>query len=280
MIALKVLNNNCVVSKDDGKEVILMGSGLGFGLRKGDTLDIKKIQKVFRLERSILSKFQNVIKEIPSKYIMATDKAITYIKENVDCKINDSIYITLSDHIWISSDRIKRSEKFDNILLVNVKALYHKEYEVALHVTKILKEFLDVDFDEAEADFITLHIINASINGEMTNIHKITRIVSKISDYVVSKLSIDLSVDGIVFDRFLVHCRFLIQKIISGQKTKEQFSSFIHRLILKDSESGTKEKECIDGIVEIVKNECNYTISGDEKLFLYIHIAKLETHRK
>ncbi|MDR2975937.1 MAG: PRD domain-containing protein [Streptococcaceae bacterium] len=285
MIISKVLNNNCVVSRDENdKEVILMGSGLAFGLKKGDFLDRKRVQKVFRLEHSVLSKFQNVVKDIPAQYILAADKVIAYIKAKTEAEISDSIYITLTDHIWASSERIKKGIKFDNVLLINVRGLYRKEYEVALIVTKMLKDYLKLDFDESETDFITLHIINAQMESEMTHIHKITKIVSDISEYVIELLQINPNADRISFDRFLVHCRFLIQKVVTGKehepKTEEPISKFIKRFMFKEYPESESLRGCVDGIARIIKNECHYLINEDERLFLYIHVARLEMREK
>lgn len=282
MTVSKVLNNNCIISRDtNGKEIILMGPGLGFGIKKGDPVASDKIRKVFRLERSVSSKFQNVIKDIPTRYIFAADKVITYIKANTDIKISDTIYVTLTDHIWVAAERIKKKDKFDDILLVNVKGLYRKEYEIALHAAEILTESLGIPFDEAEANFITLHIINAEMDCEMTYVHKITRIVAAIGDYVEKTLEVDTENNSIAFDRFLVHCRFLIQKVVTGKKPEDlQFSGFIKKLIFKGGEKNDRLQRCVDGIVDLIKAECNYEINEDEQFFLYIHLAKLEMHKK
>ena len=49
MKILKVINNNVVSACDDkGKEIVVMGKGLGFGKKNGDILDESKIEKSFR----------------------------------------------------------------------------------------------------------------------------------------------------------------------------------------------------------------------------------------
>ena len=48
MIIQKVINNNVVSTFDsNGKEVILMGKGIGFRKKTGDELDKTKIEKIF-----------------------------------------------------------------------------------------------------------------------------------------------------------------------------------------------------------------------------------------
>lgn len=53
MIIQKVINNNVVSTFDsNGKEVILMGKGIGFRKKTGDELDKTKIEKIFTLDLS------------------------------------------------------------------------------------------------------------------------------------------------------------------------------------------------------------------------------------
>ena len=47
----KIINNNIVSALDaDGKEVIVMGRGLGFGMKAGREIPQAKIEKIFRLD--------------------------------------------------------------------------------------------------------------------------------------------------------------------------------------------------------------------------------------
>lgn len=48
MEIVKVFNNNAsLVLNDNHQEEVVMGSGIGFGLKPGDTVDQKKIEKRF-----------------------------------------------------------------------------------------------------------------------------------------------------------------------------------------------------------------------------------------
>ena len=53
MVVHKVLNNNIVSSLDErGREVLLVGRGLGWQAKPGETVDRKKIDKIFRMDTS------------------------------------------------------------------------------------------------------------------------------------------------------------------------------------------------------------------------------------
>lgn len=75
MIIQKVINNNVVSTFDsNGKEVILMGKGIGFRKKTGDELDKTKIEKIFTLDLSGKSSFvQEVMAIIQEFYEIVLD---------------------------------------------------------------------------------------------------------------------------------------------------------------------------------------------------------------
>ena len=55
----KIINNNVISTHDeDGREVVVMGRGVGFKAREGMMVDESKVEKIFRLEsQTSLDKF-------------------------------------------------------------------------------------------------------------------------------------------------------------------------------------------------------------------------------
>ena len=69
MIIQKVINNNVVSTFDsNGKEVILMGKGIGFRKKTGDELDKTKIEKIFTLDLSGKSSFVQEVMAIIQEF--------------------------------------------------------------------------------------------------------------------------------------------------------------------------------------------------------------------
>lgn len=137
-IAKRVYNNNVVLSENKrGEEVIFVGKGLAYGLSKGDTIDLEKAEKTFELSRESNQKFIDLIKDVSPEDILLCERVITYIKEQSNKEIDDSIYVTLTDHIINMIDRIRMGIDFDSAILLNIKSLYKQEYYIALQVVKI-----------------------------------------------------------------------------------------------------------------------------------------------
>ena len=277
MIATKIFNNNSIVSMNDkGEEIILVGGGIGFGIRKNDEIDERKIEKVFCLEKETNYKFQSIVRNTPLQYILAADQIITYIKKNSSKKINDFIYVTLTDHIYTTIERVKNHIEFDQVLLTNVKNLYHEEYILGLDALKVLQSRLHINIPDSEANFIALHIINAEMNCSMPMIYEITSTIAEIAHYVSETLHTEQNT--ISFDRFMTHCRFLIQRIFN--KNEDEVNNALFENILTDIEKAhTEELNCVEHIMDIIKEKCQYEINEDEKMYLMIHLIRLKNSK-
>ena len=80
MKVLKTFNNNIALVEDSFRqEMILMGKGIAFGLKKGDSIDSSKIEKKFVFDtRELNDKFTALFNQVPVKYIELSSNIIDY----------------------------------------------------------------------------------------------------------------------------------------------------------------------------------------------------------
>ena len=119
MLIEKIINNNIVSAVDSkGREVVVMGRGLGFGMKPGRQIQENKIEKVFRIKSQTLAEqFKDLLADMPLEHVKVSSDIITYAKENLKLKLNQSIYVTLTDHINFAIERFKERMVFTNPLL-------------------------------------------------------------------------------------------------------------------------------------------------------------------
>ena len=79
-------------------------------------------------------------------------------------KLNDTIYISLSDHIYTAIQRFLEGITITNSMLWDIKRFYELEFGLALKALNIIKERFQVELPEDEAAFIALHIVNAEMD--------------------------------------------------------------------------------------------------------------------
>ena len=79
MLIEKIINNNIVSAVDSkGREVVVMGRGLGFGMKPGRQIQENKIEKVFRIKSQTLAEHLCERKsevKAQSEYICDTDRS-------------------------------------------------------------------------------------------------------------------------------------------------------------------------------------------------------------
>ena len=270
----KTYNNNiAMVVNEKGEDVILVGKGIVFGLKKGDDIPVEKAEKKFELKGEAKHKFEKIIEETPLDYILVSEKIIAYIKEHSDKKLDDGIYVTLTDHIANTIERIRMGIDFDMTMLLNVKSLYREEYKLALHTIEIMREAFDLKIEDSEANFITLHIVNAEFKSNMMQIYTITTILDKINEIVKHHFQINTQ-DNYDYDRFTTHCRFFVQRVVNKEYL-EQRLPVNKEIFLLMKEQSPKQYACINDIAAMLKKQYNYIVNEDEKLYLLIHLNKL-----
>ena len=78
----EIINNNLIRTFDNnGKEILLMGCGLGFQKKIRDTIDRSKIEKIYAIEnKNDSNKLMNLLSEIPLEYIQVSNEIISYAK--------------------------------------------------------------------------------------------------------------------------------------------------------------------------------------------------------
>lgn len=273
MKAKRVYNNNVVLSQNrKGKELILVGRGLAYGLNKGDIIDESKVEKRFELKDNVTHKFKELIQDVPIDDILICEEVISYIKKNTEKEVDDSIYVTLTDHIVNMVDRIRKGIDFDSAILLNISYLYKDEYKIALRVVKILSEKYDLKIDKSEANFITLHIVNAESNSNMMEMYEITSIIDEILSIV--NRNFEINYDDFAYDRFITHCRFFVQRVVNKEYLDVDKTKY-ERMFLMMKSLYKEQYNCVDEISNFIETKYSYHLEDDEKMYLLLHLVKL-----
>ena len=134
---VRVLNTNAVVSSDqEGRELIITGAGIGFKKKKGENLDEALADKTYYLESVDDSRrLQEVVKEISEEYLEIVSRIVKTAREE-GLKVRDSLYVTLTDHINSAVDRYRENIALKNMMKLEIRKFYPKEYEIGLRAVQ------------------------------------------------------------------------------------------------------------------------------------------------
>ena len=171
----KVINNNilCVVDSH-GCEWIVTGRGIGFGHHRGESIDESRIERRYRMEdKGAQKSLRELVEKIPAEHLALTQELIAQIKEQLPQKLNESLLITLADHISFAIERKNAGVEFSNPLKDSIMAYYPTEFRLGQQCLRAVRERLGIDLHADEAAFIALHIVNAELNTSMTEMYDI-----------------------------------------------------------------------------------------------------------
>ncbi|WP_436859085.1 BglG family transcription antiterminator LicT [Citrobacter tructae] len=271
----KVLNNNVVVVIDaNNNELVLIGRGLGFHKKAGDTVDARLIEKKFSLKNGEMSdRIGELLEELPQDIIAIAEKIIDLAKQKLSGNLQKSLFISLTDHCNFAIQRHRQGVRLPNILLWEIKKLHVKEYAIGLEALDIIERELDIRLDDDEAGYIAMHLVNAQLDSDMHNFKNVTQIMQEILNIVKYQLSIDYNEQSVSYHRFITHLRFFAQRIL-GKNTVHSDDESLHdvvKLRYKDA------YECAKKIQIHIDQHYWHILTKEELMFLTIHIERVRT---
>ena len=279
MKVIKAINNNnlCVLD-DNGKEQIVSGKGIGFGKKYGDEVDPSLIQKTYLITDSELQKKMiSLLKEIPSEYMVFTNDMVEYIKKAYQSKLNESLLVTLSDHIAFAIDRKKNGIEFTNPLIDSIRECYPKELSLGEYCVKQMKNKLGIEMSSDEAGFIAMHIINAKLDTKLSDVYDITKMINgciEISEYYYKQ---KFDREDASYERFAVHLKYLAQRLFTDKPLPSALSNDdVFATMIKKTCS--KHYKCALCIQEYILKTYKKMINEDELLTLTIHLKKVSAN--
>lgn len=275
----KIFNNNVILAEktklkenDEAQELIFIAAGIGFSTNKGDLFqkDEYQIEKEFvPLKGDKRNNYFQLLEEVDSKIIKATEEIITMINQELDQNINQYIRIGLTDHIAFTLKRIKKGLEIINPFLIETRTLYKREFMLAKKAVAILENNFKISIPEGEIGFIAFHIHGAINNNEVSKTVKNTSIIKKLVAEVEAELGTELEYESLNYARLVNHLRFALERIESREKT----SNPLLENIKKDF---TKSYQLAGKLAKIIESRFDYQVPEDEKGYLALHLHRLK----
>ena len=277
MQILKVLNNNVAIVAYNGQEAVAMGKGICFQKKRNDEIEESKINKLFVLENNDFSnRLVQLVTEIPTAYFKISHEIIECAEKDLNCSLNENIYITLTDHIHFAIENYKKDIKMKNSMLWDIKRLYKKEFAIALKAIDIIEKETGIRLLDDEAASISMHLINARINKDMPEIINMMNIVQEIQNIVKYSLHIDFDEDSLSYYRFITHLKFLAERIFSDSYYSDEDFELIEIIQRKY----LKSFSCSKKVEQFIYDKYGKRISIEELVYLTIHIERIRQKKE
>lgn len=268
---VKVLNNNGILALnlDDNCEYIFIGKGIGFHHKLDQTFEQVEDAKRYKLQdtekrRDSLS----VVNNVDPIYLDIANEIIV-LSEKKFGSIDNSIMLVLADHIAFAVERIRNNLVINNPFTADIRALFLEEYEIALEAKKLIEQLVDIEVNEEEVAYITLHVHSALTSENVSRGMSVTILVSNMIERIEKEYEIKIDKSSLSYNRLMTHIKYMITRALKNEALKVDMSLYVQSEF-PDSYEIAKE------LCEELSKEVKKSFSSIEVGYLAIHIERLK----
>lgn len=270
MKAVKVYSNNSVSTVfPDGREAVLIGSGIGFGKRPGDEIDARRIEKTYYIQDDLQTKFLQLLKDARPEVVEVSENILEHARE-CGLKLKNQLIISLTDHIGFAIERCEQGIDLPYLMLTETRMLYPREFEIGRWALERIRQLCGVSLPEYEAGYIALQLASSSFNRETT--YNTLKLVSGALDIIKQTYGIELDPDRIETGRLTTHLKFLAQRIFTQVQWADKDMDGLREMLIRRSR---KSRQCIERLSQYIYETFGYRLNSQEEVYLLIHLTKI-----
>lgn len=274
----KVFNNNVVLAVDqtDGDaEVVLIGRGLGFGLRPGDDVDHARIEKTFRPGgQQTPERIAAFLEEIPADDIDLAEEIVRRGRARFGDHVGQHMLFPLADHLSFALRRAREGVTITYPLQWEVSALYPQEVAFSKEILGLVAQERGVQLPDLEAIPFALHFVNARFGqDDLSATMQMTEVFAAVLDTVRGRLEIEIDEESLDATRFITHLRYLFLR----QEKREKSPAGMDQQALYDVVRATQPVEfaCAQDVRGVLEKRFDWRLDHNEVLYLTLHVARL-----
>lgn len=278
MKVVKVLNNSLLLALDaDGREIILMGKGIGYQKAIGNELDRSEVEKVFVVQDKDLSR--NIIRlaaEVDELYFSLAKSIVDYAIETHHFVIMNHLYLALTDHLAFAMRRHQEGQSLQNFYAFGIWKFNPLEYDVGLYALKLIARETGIILPKDEAYTIAFHFINGQVSSpNTTNQIEVAKIVSAILSIIRLHFNCTFDEDSFDFVRLLTHLRLFALRLLAGEQVTGA-DDFLYRQI---AGLCSGERACVDKIAIYIRSTLGKEMTFNEMAYLIIYMHRIVVSR-
>lgn len=275
MRVTKVINNNVVLASDDHEDVVvLMGRGLGFGVRAGDRVDATRIERTFvPTAWHPPEHIAAFLEQIPAEHLAVAEEVVRLGRQELGEHVGNHVVIPLADHLSFALRRAEEGVEITYPLRGEVLHLYPEEVALSRQAIALIDELLGLRLPDVEAIPLALHFVNAQFQAaDLSKVVALTEIFAAVLNEIGTRLELRLDEDSLQVSRFITHLRYFARRQDSPQeKPTDAFSSLYSSL----RATHPREVDCAEHVGALLRERQGWAVGQDEVLYLALHVSRL-----
>ena len=225
----KILNHNSFmgIQDENNQECLVMGKGVAFGKKVGQTVPVTAEAKVYSLkEMTERGDAKDILKSVSPLCLEFANEVLNQAEQEFG-KVDRTILFTMADHLDFAIRRIQNGEQISNPLTDDIRVMFYKEYKVASCIQEFLKEKMQIEIDEHEIGYIALHVHAAIVDENVSQAMEIARTVRECISLVEKETGNSVDVMSLGYNRLMNHVRYMVARAIHGEKLKMNLNEYM-----------------------------------------------------
>lgn len=276
MKILQSFNQNALLVADkNNDEFIVLGKGIGFKKKAGDTISSEGISRIFRVNYSRYEKdIQDSIKDVPEDLLVIVDNISQHVEETLNTKLDPVFIVALASHIHFSMKYENTIDHVDVPLDYGLNYLFPKEYKAAKWAIDYLFDEYGINLPNSEVTYFTFHFVNGALHSDTNEmamelgliLNDVLKVMERFTPNLIEQNSIHVS-------RFIVHIRyFLFRQMNAAEKTKCSDFKDVYNLT---AEKFTDAELFVEKLTNLFQEKYSLVCSPEERFYLLIHVQRL-----
>lgn len=269
----RIFSNNVVMVMEppNDQEIILLGKGIGFGQKVGNSIDRddERIEKKFRMEQEQqLKLYEALINKVDQAIINISEEIISLIASELSPEINEHIHVALLDHIHFAIHRLRNDLEIVNPFLLEIQTLYPTEFALAERAAKLIEEQFDIEVPESEAGFLAMHIHSAVSHVPVSKTVMNTNVIADMVARIQKKANVTIDRGSNDYARLITHLRHVIERLRENKATANPLLAQIRLSMPQAYDLATDLGKLITKKLELV-------VPDDEIGYMAIHLFRM-----
>ena len=274
---LKKINNNVAFANDEeGTGYIVLGKGIGFSLKEGDTIADDSIDRQYILKDDADNdQDMKVLKEMPSDVVAITSKVSELAKKTLNIDFDNAHYLILADHINFAIKRQEQGIEYPVLNYWELRKIHPEEFALAGEALNLINAGLSHKLDDSELEFLTNHFVNASNkDSTLSDTVHVIKLIKQIVKLVEYQFQMSLDPNQFAHGKFVNHLRyFMLRKLYSQSYADEMDEDLVQLYKMKYPE----EYQMAEKISDFLYMKEGWTISVEEKIYLTVHLKRIKS---
>lgn len=273
----RIFNNNVVLVHEplSNVEIILLGKGIGFGKKMGNTIsgEHADIEKKFRLEdEKHIKQYRSLMNQVDQAVIGISEEIIALIAREIGPVVNEHVHVALPDHIHFAIQRLRNDLEIVNPFLFEIRTLYPKEFTLAQKASDMITANFPIPIPESEVGFLALHIHSAVSHIPVAKAVQFTNIINEMVGMIEKSISTKIERDSIDYVRLITHLRFAIERIRQKKSIKNPLLDRI-KITLPDSFKLARQ------LSQHISERLDVLVPEDEIGYIAMHLFRLQNDK-